>query len=93
MPARMRLFYLFAVVLFLVIFQKEFMLVSFDREMAVTLKKNVLWWDALLFLLIVTRGQSRSARDDNKLFIAPNRATSWRRSRLRRIRRRQLAWS
>lgn len=36
----------------LVVFQKEFMLVSFDREMAIVLKKNVLLWDALLFLLI-----------------------------------------
>jgi ABC-type Mn2+/Zn2+ transport system permease subunit len=36
----------------LLIFQKEFMLVSFDREMALTLKKNVVFWDALLFLLI-----------------------------------------
>jgi ABC-type Mn2+/Zn2+ transport system permease subunit len=33
-------------------FQKEFLLVSFDREMAITLRKNVLLWDALLFLLI-----------------------------------------
>jgi ABC-type Mn2+/Zn2+ transport system permease subunit len=32
--------------------QKEFLLVSFDREMAITLRKNVLLWDALLFLLI-----------------------------------------
>ncbi len=39
------------VVLFL-IFQKEFMLVSFDREMAITLRKKVLFWDSLLFLLI-----------------------------------------
>src|SRR5213594_2308709 len=39
-------------VLSFIIFQKEFMLVSFDREMATTLKKNVLLWDALLFLLI-----------------------------------------
>src|SRR5256885_10208250 len=36
----------------LLIFQKEFMLVSFDREMAVTLKKNLLFWDSFLFLLI-----------------------------------------
>ena len=36
----------------LVVFQKEFMLVSFDRDMAVSLKKNVQGWDALLFLLI-----------------------------------------
>jgi ABC-type Mn2+/Zn2+ transport system permease subunit len=40
------------VVLALLVFQKEFMLVSFDREMAVSLKKNVLGWDTLLFLLI-----------------------------------------
>ena len=36
----------------IVVFQKEFLLVSFDPEMAVTLKKNVLAWDASLFLLI-----------------------------------------
>lgn len=36
----------------LVVFQKEFMLVSFDREMALSLRKNVLGWDAFLFLLI-----------------------------------------
>jgi ABC-type Mn2+/Zn2+ transport system permease subunit len=41
-----------AVVVSLVVFQKEFMLVSFDREMAITLKKKVVFWDALLFLLI-----------------------------------------
>jgi ABC-type Mn2+/Zn2+ transport system permease subunit len=40
------------VLLCFVLFRKEFLLVSFDREMAVTLKKNVLLWDALLFLLI-----------------------------------------
>ena len=40
------------VIVMLIIFQKEFMLVSFDREMAVTLRKNVLLWDALLFFLI-----------------------------------------
>ena len=34
------------------VFQKEFLLVSFDREMAVSLKKNVLGWDTFLFLLI-----------------------------------------
>jgi ABC-type Mn2+/Zn2+ transport system permease subunit len=34
------------------VFRKEFLLVSFDREMAVTLKKQVVMWDALLFLLI-----------------------------------------
>ena len=36
----------------LVVFHKEFLLVSFDPEMAVTLRKNVLTWDGLLFLLI-----------------------------------------
>jgi ABC-type Mn2+/Zn2+ transport system permease subunit len=33
-------------------FQKELLLVSFDRDLAVTLKKNVVWWDFLLFVLI-----------------------------------------
>ena len=41
-----------AVVLLLVVFRKEFLLVSFDREMAITLRKNVLLWDSVLFLLI-----------------------------------------
>jgi ABC-type Mn2+/Zn2+ transport system permease subunit len=41
-----------AVVFSFFLFRKEFLLVSFDREMAITLKKNVLVWDALLFLLI-----------------------------------------
>jgi ABC-type Mn2+/Zn2+ transport system permease subunit len=36
----------------LFVFQKEFLLVSFDREMAVSLKKSVLGWDSFLFLLI-----------------------------------------
>lgn len=40
------------VVLALVLFQKEFLLVSYDREMALTLKKRVLFWDALLFTII-----------------------------------------
>lgn len=40
------------VVVALLFFQKEFMLVSFDRDMAVSLRKNVLGWDVLLFLLI-----------------------------------------
>ena len=34
------------------LFHKELMLVSFDRVMAITLGKNVLLWDALLYLLI-----------------------------------------
>lgn len=33
-------------------FSKELLLVSFDRAMAVTLGKNVLFWDVLLYLLI-----------------------------------------
>jgi ABC-type Mn2+/Zn2+ transport system permease subunit len=42
----------FGVIAVLFLFQKEFLLVSFDREMAVSLKKNVLAWDVFLFLLI-----------------------------------------
>jgi ABC-type Mn2+/Zn2+ transport system permease subunit len=43
----------FAIVAFLLLlFRKEFLLVSFDPELALTLRKNVLSWDALLFLLI-----------------------------------------
>jgi len=34
------------------LFNKELLLVSFDRAMAATLGKNVLLWDALLYLLI-----------------------------------------
>ncbi|MBI1839349.1 MAG: metal ABC transporter permease [Verrucomicrobia bacterium] len=33
-------------------FWKEFLFVSFDRDMALSLKKNVMLWDCLLFLLI-----------------------------------------
>jgi ABC-type Mn2+/Zn2+ transport system permease subunit len=33
-------------------FRKEFLLVSFDREMALTLRKNVVLWDVLLYMLI-----------------------------------------
>jgi len=40
------------VVVCLFLFNKEFLLVSFDRDMAVTMKKNVLVWDCFLFLLI-----------------------------------------
>jgi ABC-type Mn2+/Zn2+ transport system permease subunit len=40
------------VVAALFLFHKEFMLVSFDRDMAVSLKKNVLGWDTLLFTVI-----------------------------------------
>jgi ABC-type Mn2+/Zn2+ transport system permease subunit len=34
------------------LFQREFLLVSYDRDMAATLGRRVLWWDALLYLLI-----------------------------------------
>ncbi len=34
------------------LFHKEFLLVSFDREMATILGKNVVFWDVLLYLLI-----------------------------------------
>lgn len=36
----------------LILFNKEFLLVSFDRAMAATLGKNVLLWDVLIYLLI-----------------------------------------
>ena len=34
------------------LFWKEFLFVSFDRDMAMSLKKNVMLWDCLMFLLI-----------------------------------------
>lgn len=34
------------------LFQKEFLLTSYDRDMAVSLGRNVLWWDVLLYLLV-----------------------------------------
>ncbi len=34
------------------LFHKELLLVSFDRVMAITLRKNVVFWDILLYLLI-----------------------------------------
>jgi ABC-type Mn2+/Zn2+ transport system permease subunit len=34
------------------LFHKELLLVSFDREMAITLRKKVVFWDVLLYLLI-----------------------------------------
>jgi ABC-type Mn2+/Zn2+ transport system permease subunit len=34
------------------LFQKELLLVSFDRETAMILRKNVLFWDILLYILI-----------------------------------------
>ena len=40
------------VVVGLVVFQKEFLLVSYDRDMAVTLKKHVMFWDSMLFTFI-----------------------------------------
>jgi ABC-type Mn2+/Zn2+ transport system permease subunit len=36
----------------LLIFHKELLLVSFDRTMAITLRKKVVFWDILLYLLI-----------------------------------------
>lgn len=36
----------------LALFHKELFLVSFDRVMAVTLRKNVVFWDILLYLLL-----------------------------------------
>ncbi|MFZ1037526.1 MAG: metal ABC transporter permease [Smithella sp.] len=36
----------------LALFHKEILLVSFDRSMAITLGKNVVFWDLLLYLLI-----------------------------------------
>jgi ABC-type Mn2+/Zn2+ transport system permease subunit len=34
------------------LFHKELLLVSFDREMAIILRKNVVFWDVLLYILI-----------------------------------------
>src|SRR5205823_11998524 len=34
------------------LFHKELLFVSFDRAMAITLAKNVVFWDVLLYLLI-----------------------------------------
>jgi len=34
------------------LFHKELLFVSFDREMAITLRKKVVFWDVLLYLLI-----------------------------------------
>jgi ABC-type Mn2+/Zn2+ transport system permease subunit len=36
----------------LALFHKELLLVSFDRELAATLRKNVVFWDVLLYLMI-----------------------------------------
>jgi ABC-type Mn2+/Zn2+ transport system permease subunit len=43
---------LIGVLILLVLFHKEIMLVSYDRELAVVLRKNVGLWDGLLYLLI-----------------------------------------
>jgi ABC-type Mn2+/Zn2+ transport system permease subunit len=43
---------LMLVIIALGFFYKELLLVSFDRVMAVTLGKNVVFWDVLLYLLI-----------------------------------------
>ena len=43
---------LVVVLAILILFNKEFLLVSFDRAMAATLGKNVLFWDILIYLLI-----------------------------------------
>jgi ABC-type Mn2+/Zn2+ transport system permease subunit len=40
------------VLLVLGLFHKELLFVSFDRDMAATLRKRVLFWDVLLYLLI-----------------------------------------
>ena len=40
------------VLLALRLFNKEFLLVSFDRELALTLQRNVVLWDLILFFLI-----------------------------------------
>jgi ABC-type Mn2+/Zn2+ transport system permease subunit len=34
------------------LFHKELLFVSFDRDMAITLQKNVIFWDVVLYLLI-----------------------------------------
>jgi ABC-type Mn2+/Zn2+ transport system permease subunit len=44
------IFFVVAVCLFL--FQKELLLVSYDRETAISLGKNVTFWDTLLFIII-----------------------------------------
>jgi ABC-type Mn2+/Zn2+ transport system permease subunit len=40
------------IIVVLGVFHKELFLVSFDREMAIILRKNVIFWDVLLYLLI-----------------------------------------
>ena len=36
----------------MLLFQREFLLVSYDRDMAVTLGRNVLAWDVVLYLIV-----------------------------------------
>ncbi len=48
--AMLDVFGLVAAAMFL--FQREFLLVSYDRDLAVTLGRRVLWWDALLYLVV-----------------------------------------
>lgn len=43
---------LLAVCAAMLLFQREFLLVSYDRDMAVTLGRRVAFWDGLLYLLI-----------------------------------------
>ncbi|MBI3563854.1 MAG: metal ABC transporter permease [Elusimicrobia bacterium] len=43
---------LLAVCAAMFLFQREFLLVSYDRDMAVTLGRSVAFWDGLLYLLI-----------------------------------------
>jgi ABC-type Mn2+/Zn2+ transport system permease subunit len=40
------------VLVMLGLFQKELLLVSFDRDMAMVLRKNVVFWDVMLYILI-----------------------------------------
>lgn len=42
------------VVLALLVFRREFLLVSFDRDLALTLRKRLLVWDLLLYFLVGT---------------------------------------
>jgi ABC-type Mn2+/Zn2+ transport system permease subunit len=42
------------IVLLLLAFRKEFLLVSFDRDLAIVFRKRVRFWDSLLYLLIGT---------------------------------------
>lgn len=48
--AMLRVFGFITALLF--VFQREFLLVSYDRDTAVTLGRNVLFWDTLLYLIV-----------------------------------------